>query len=146
MSDINRRSYMHVRIQRGGDRVSLKNHKNVEFTSNTGPDPLKITKLPSQHSCWAIMGMPAKHHFNGVSLAGQWWPAYSGIWNLPSLINFKKRKRNVKVGPPLTKLSGSVHDMSAHVLLNVLNWVGEKRLNARLAEHKPRILSLLQSV
>ena len=28
----------------------LKNHKNIGFLSNTGPDPLKITKLPSQHS------------------------------------------------------------------------------------------------
>ena len=30
--------------------LPLKNHKNLEFLSNTGPDPLKITKLPSQHS------------------------------------------------------------------------------------------------
>ena len=27
-----------------------KNHKPIGFRSNTGPDPLKITKLPSQHS------------------------------------------------------------------------------------------------
>ena len=38
---------------RGGDRGSgppLKNYKNIGFLSNTGPDPLKITKLSSQHS------------------------------------------------------------------------------------------------
>ena len=39
---------------RGGtgspDPPSLKNHKNIGSLSNTGPDPLKITKLPSQHS------------------------------------------------------------------------------------------------
>ena len=29
---------------------SLENHKNIWFLSNTGPDPLKITKLSSQHS------------------------------------------------------------------------------------------------
>ena len=47
----------HERIQSrgggGGDRESghpLKNHKNIGFLSNTGPDPLKMTKLPSQHS------------------------------------------------------------------------------------------------
>ena len=43
----------YVRIQRGGDRGSglpLKKHKNIGFLSNTGPDPLKITKLPSYHS------------------------------------------------------------------------------------------------
>ena len=36
----------------GGQGVltSLENHINKEFLSNTGPDPLKITKLPSQHS------------------------------------------------------------------------------------------------
>ena len=27
-----------------------KNNKKIGFLSNTGPDPLKITKLPSQHS------------------------------------------------------------------------------------------------
>ena len=28
----------------------LKNHRNIGFLSNTGPDPLKFSKLPSQHS------------------------------------------------------------------------------------------------
>ena len=27
-----------------------ENYKNKGFLRNTGPDPLKITKLPSQHS------------------------------------------------------------------------------------------------
>ena len=27
----------------------LKNHKNIEFLSNTGPDPLKFSRLPRQH-------------------------------------------------------------------------------------------------
>ena len=27
-----------------------ENHKNIEYPSNTGPDPLKFSKLPSQHS------------------------------------------------------------------------------------------------
>ena len=46
----------HVRIQRGGQGSGpplpppLKNHKFIGFPSNTGPDPLKITKLPSRHS------------------------------------------------------------------------------------------------
>ena len=36
-----------------GDRGSgppLENYKYTVFLSNTGPDPLKITKLPIQHS------------------------------------------------------------------------------------------------
>ena len=28
----------------------MKNNKNIGFLGNTGPDPLKITKLSSQHS------------------------------------------------------------------------------------------------
>ena len=43
-------------------------------SKHTSPVPLKITKLPSQHS---MLGhQSAKHQFNGVSLAGQWWPAF----------------------------------------------------------------------
>ena len=45
----------HARIQRG-DRGSghpppppLKNHKDIGFLSNTDPDLLNITKLPSQY-------------------------------------------------------------------------------------------------
>ena len=34
----------------GGPDPPLKDHKNIGFLSNTGPDSLKITKLPSQHS------------------------------------------------------------------------------------------------
>ena len=43
-----------MRIQRGyrgsGHPPPLKNHKNIGFLSNSGLDPLKYTKLPSQHS------------------------------------------------------------------------------------------------
>ena len=34
----------------GSGTPSLKNYKNAGFLSNTGPDILKITKLPNQHS------------------------------------------------------------------------------------------------
>ena len=33
-----------------GVQTPLKNHKNIGFPSNNDPDPLNITKLPSQHS------------------------------------------------------------------------------------------------
>ena len=44
----------------------MENYKNIGFLRNTGPDPLKITKLPIQHS---MLG----HHrpVSGVSLAGR---------------------------------------------------------------------------
>ena len=40
----------------GGGRVQtpLKNHKNIGFLRNSGPDPLKITKLHSQHSMFRL--------------------------------------------------------------------------------------------
>ena len=34
----------------GPDPPPFENHKNIGFFSNTGPDPLKIVKLPSQLS------------------------------------------------------------------------------------------------
>ena len=65
---------MHGSRGGGGGRGSgppppMKNHKDIGFLSNTGPDPLKNHKACSQ--CWAIIGLPAKHHFNGVLLACQ---------------------------------------------------------------------------
>ena len=33
-----------------GGPATLENYKNIGLLSNTGPDPLKITKLPIQHS------------------------------------------------------------------------------------------------
>ena len=40
-----------ARIQSGeqGVLTPLKNHNNMGLLSNNGPDPLKVTKLPSQH-------------------------------------------------------------------------------------------------
>ena len=64
----------HARIQRG-DRGSgpphLKNHKNIEFLSNTGPHPLKFSKLPSQHSTLGHHQHASETPFKGVSLAGR---------------------------------------------------------------------------
>ena len=40
---------------------TLKNHKNIGFLSNTGPDPLKNHKATK----------PGKRHLNGVSIASQ---------------------------------------------------------------------------
>ena len=49
---------------RGGDRGSgppLKNHKNIGFISNTGPDPLKKSqRYKASIQCWAIIGPPAR--------------------------------------------------------------------------------------
>ena len=82
----------------------LKNHKNIGFLNNTGPDHLKITKLQMYQASVkyrVIISTPAKHHSHGISLVGRCWPAYSVIWILSS-----KKKKHCKVGPPLAKLSG----------------------------------------
>ena len=57
-----------------GVRTPLENRKNIAFLSNTGPDPLKITKLPRQHSMLGHQRHVTETPFylNGVSLAG-WW-------------------------------------------------------------------------
>ena len=105
----------HVRIQRGGGvrTPPLSSYKNIGFFSNTilVRIPLKSQSYQSSIQCWTSIGPPAKRHLNGVSLAGRLWPANSGIWILPPLIKLKKQQnKNVfKVGPPLTKLSGSAH-------------------------------------
>ena len=89
------------RITEGGGRQGvrtppppLKITKN-RVSKHTSPVPLKITKLPSQHS---MLGhQSAKRQFNGVSLAGQWWPAFVVFGSsLPSSM----KKNVVKVGPP----------------------------------------------
>ena len=45
--------------------------KDIEFPSDTGPDPLKITKLPSQH---LMLG----HHrlASETPFIGQRWPLF----------------------------------------------------------------------
>ena len=95
---------MHVRIQRGGgDRGSgptLKNHKNIGFSSHTGPDPLNIHSYQDSIQCWTIVGTPAKRHL----MAFCWW-AEDGQLKVvlgSSLHSSNKKKNIVKVGPPLT--------------------------------------------
>ena len=68
----------------GGPDNPLKNHINIGFLSNTGPDPLKKSQnFQASIECWGIIGTPAKRHLNGVSLAGRRWPVLSDIWILP---------------------------------------------------------------
>ena len=52
--------------------------------------PEKLQTYQASNQSWAIIGPPAKRHFNGVSLAGQAWPAFSVIWIFSPLINLKK--------------------------------------------------------
>ena len=111
--------------RRGGGRGSgppppLKNHKNIGFLCNTGPDPrtnCKATK-PAFY-----VGPASARHRNAISMAFRWravgCPFMAVFWILYPPINLKKQKKknkkkqkkNVfKFGPPLTYHSGSAHD------------------------------------
>ena len=50
----------------GSGPSPLENHKNIVFLSNTGPDPLKITKLPSLHSMIGYHRPASETPLNGV--------------------------------------------------------------------------------
>ena len=49
----------------------LKNHKNIELLSTSGLDPLKFSKLPSQHSTLGHHRHASETPFKCVSLAGR---------------------------------------------------------------------------
>ena len=102
-----------MRIQ-SGDRVvrsppppPLENNKNIGFLSNTGPDPIKITKLPIQHSMLGhrrpASETPFKWRFTGVD-----GPLIVVFGSFLPLSN-KKGKKRCQSWTPLTKLSGSAH-------------------------------------
>ena len=77
---------------RQGVWTPMKNYNNIGFLSNTGPDPLKITKLPSQHSMLShhryTSETPFKWRFAGV-LMMEWHldPPY------PHKLKKKKKRR-----------------------------------------------------
>ena len=58
----------------GPDPPPLRNHTNKGFRRNIGPGPLTNTKLLYQANiqCRAIIGPPAKRHFNAILMALRW--------------------------------------------------------------------------
>ena len=74
---------VYIDLEGSGPPPPLKNHKNIEFLSNTEPDPLKFSKLPSQHS---TLG----HHRPMM-------PAFSDIWILTPLKKKKKIRKECLV-------------------------------------------------
>ena len=79
---------MWVGVDRGSE-PHLKNHKNIAFLSNTGSDPIKFAKLPSQHSMlghhWQAREMPFKWRFAG-------WPMMAALSLILVLSPFSKKK------------------------------------------------------
>ena len=102
----------HMCGSKGRDRGSgppppLKNHKHLRFLNNSGPDPLKkyeATEASIQY------GSSSARQRNAIKMAFR-WRADGG----PRIVLFgsthpsSAKKSVVKVGPPLTKFSGSAH-------------------------------------
>ena len=87
-----------------GVRTSLENYNNIGFLSNTGPDLLKITKLPIQHSMLdhhrTASETPFKWRFAGGPLMARLW------WYLdasPLHQTEKKRKKRCQSWTPSYK-------------------------------------------
>ena len=98
----------------------LKNHKNIGVSSNTGPDPLKYRSYQASFQCWAIIGNPAKRHLMAFRLRADDGPLIV-VLGSPSPHQLKNKKKNVViVGPPLTKLSGSVHGLYVSLFFLVI--------------------------
>ena len=61
-----------------GSRVRVKNHINIGSLSNNGPDPLKITKVPSQQLMLGHHRHASETPYNwrfagGLMMAGLKW-------------------------------------------------------------------------
>ena len=102
----NENSDQSMRGSRGGNRGSgypppEKSQKNAGFLSNTGPDPLKNHKATKPDSMW-------RRHRHASETPFKW--RFAGpVIELFGLSHKKQNKKRCKVGPSLTKLSGSAH-------------------------------------
>ena len=86
----------------------LKNNKNIGFSTNIGRS-LKIHSYQTSIQCLAIIGTPAKRHLMAFRWRGDDGQLIVVLGStLPSSTK-KIGKKIVKVGHPLTKLSGSAH-------------------------------------
>ena len=82
-----------MRGSRGGDRPPSENRKFIGFPIDTGLDPLKITKLPSQHSMWGHYWPASKTPFQW-RYAGR--PIIACFWWFLGLRSPKKTKTKKK--------------------------------------------------
>ena len=107
--EVHRELYMRgSRGDRGsGPPSPLKNHKNIGFLSNMGPDPRESYQACIQ--CGVIIGTLAKRRLNGVSLASRWWPAY--------IVVFGSSHQKQKTLPSLTP-SGKTFWIRAWAIYN----------------------------
>ena len=99
---------LHVRIQVRTPPPPEKS-QNIRFSSNTCLDPLKNRSCEASIQCWAFIGMPAKRHLMAFRWRVDDGPLKVGLGS--SLPSSTLKTNVVKVGSPLTKLSGSAHEL-----------------------------------
>ena len=106
----------------GGPEPPYKNQKNIGFSCNIGPGPLKNHSYQASIQCWAIIGTPVKRHFMEFRYAILWrfagGPLIARLWWYLDPPSPHFLTKNVKVGPPLTNLSGSAHDSGSMLVCN----------------------------
>ena len=98
---------LHVRIQ--VRTPPPEKSQNIRFSSNTCLDPLKNRSCEASIQCWAFIGMPAKRHLMAFR-----WRVDDGPLKVrlgSSLPSSTLKTNVVKVESPLTKLSGSAHEL-----------------------------------
>ena len=89
-------------VSGGPDPPLLKNQRNIGFLSNTSPDPQKNHKAtkPAIIATFVICLDPLS----------------------PLEKKIKNKKNVVKVGPPLTKISGSAHGIALHTQVILMHY------------------------
>ena len=81
-----------------------KNHKDIGFLSNTNPDHLESQSYHANIQRWDVFGPPAKRCFAGGPMMAHLY------WYLDP-----HTQKIVRHGPPLSKLSGSAHDIYVYL-------------------------------
>ena len=95
-----------------GVRNPPEKSQNILFPSNTGPDPLTNTKLPSQNLMFDHHRHASETPLNGVLLAADDDPIRVVFGSsLPSSLKKKKKKKRCQSWTPSGKISGSAHDV-----------------------------------
>ena len=69
--------------------------KNLHFWTAEQMVLITYTFYPASMQCRATIGPPAKHHLNGVSLVGQWWPSFRYLlgyclWTFNTLVRLPR--------------------------------------------------------
>ena len=98
----------------GGQGIQTTPHLNIGFLSNTGLDPLKISKLPSQHSMLDHHRHASETPFKLCFTGGPKMVRFK--WYLDHLF-FPHQLKNNKLSEldPVAKLSGSAHDCAPQI-------------------------------